>query len=222
MFAMKYIFVCLLLSMTTAFAFNLRSIPRNAIFGNAKLSPLRMSEDADINIVPVVKVNIENAAAVTGGILGLVLAGPLGAVIAAALTNYVVKKDNDSGEALRGLGKTVVESYNFLTKLNSKYDLTGKASATVTKAVDSIESESEAVESLKKTTSSTVSKINELNQEYDFVAKGKQLASAAAVLSDTAVEKLDELNAKVLCLRSYSNILFLLKTVFYFIYLNSV
>ena len=47
------------------------------------------------------KENIENAAAVTGGILGLVLSGPVGALILAALTNYVVKKENDSGEALR-------------------------------------------------------------------------------------------------------------------------
>ena len=50
------------------------------------------------------------------------------AIILAALTNYVVKKENDSGEALRGLGKTVVESYNFLTKINAKYDISDKVS----------------------------------------------------------------------------------------------
>ena len=59
-----------------------------------------MSEE-NTNIVPVDKVNIENAAAVTGGFLGFVLAGPLAGVFLAALTNYVVKKENDSGEALR-------------------------------------------------------------------------------------------------------------------------
>ena len=37
----------------------------------------------------------------------------------------------------------------------------------------------------------------QLNKEYDFVTKGKQVASAAAVLSDTAIEKLEELNTKV-------------------------
>ena len=60
-----------------------------------------MSDDENTNIVPVDKANIENAAAVTGGFLGFVLAGPLAGVILAAFTNYVVKKDNDSGEALR-------------------------------------------------------------------------------------------------------------------------
>ena len=69
------------------------------------------------------------ASAVTGGVVGFALAGPLGALVSAAISNYVSKKGNDAGVALRGFGKTVIESYNFLTTLNSKYYLTGKASA---------------------------------------------------------------------------------------------
>ena len=42
----------------------------------------------------------------------------------------------------RGLGKTVVESYNFLTKINSKYQISDKLGDTVSKAVDSAASES--------------------------------------------------------------------------------
>ena len=67
----------------------------------SETSPSSPSPAPNTNIVPVDKENIENAAAVTGGILGLVLTGPVGAVVLAALTNYVVKKENDSGEALR-------------------------------------------------------------------------------------------------------------------------
>ena len=59
-----------------------------------------MSEE-DANIVPLEKENIENAAAVTGGFLGFVLAGPVAGLVLAALTNYVVKKDNDTGDILR-------------------------------------------------------------------------------------------------------------------------
>merc|ERR1711916_178178 len=108
------------------------------------------AEKKPVELVPLDKTNIEAAAAVTGGILGLVLTGPVGAVILAALTNYVVKKENESGEALRGLGKTVVESYNFLNKLNSKYELSDKVSKSVGAAVDSAESESETVGEVKK------------------------------------------------------------------------
>ena len=60
-----------------------------------------MSSEENTNIVPVDKVNIENAAAATGGFVGLMLTGPLGAVTLAALTSYVVKKDSDTGDALR-------------------------------------------------------------------------------------------------------------------------
>ena len=186
------------------------------------------------NIVPVDKENIENAAAVTGGILGLVLTGPVGAVFLAALTNYVVKKENDSGEALRwrtllfsfptnecqqhitvyttvissqynthyvshthrGLGKAVVEAYNFLSKINAKYELSTKASKKIGDAVDNIESESETVESVKSTLATAAVKVSDLNKEYDFVSKAKQVASSASVLSDAAVGKIDEANAK--------------------------
>ncbi len=64
-------------------------------------SSLFMSDGENANMVPVDKQNVENAAAVTGGILGFVLAGPVAGLVLAAVSNYVVKKDNDSGEALR-------------------------------------------------------------------------------------------------------------------------
>merc|ERR1719201_1606470 len=60
-----------------------------------------MSEE-NTNIVPVDKVNIENAAAVTGGFLGFVLAGPLAGVVLAALTNYVDKVNIENAAAVTG------------------------------------------------------------------------------------------------------------------------
>jgi len=194
-FCAKQVVVFLVFSLGLASAFNFRPVISQRMFSRKTVS--FMSDKPSVELVPVDKTNVENAAAVTGGILGLVLAGPVGALVIAAITNYVVKKDNDSGEALRGLGKTVVESYNFLTKVNSKYDLTGKTADTIGKAVSSIETESETVQTVTKTASTTVQKIGELNKEYDFVGKGKQVASAASVLSDTALEKVVELNAKV-------------------------
>ena len=43
----------------------------------------------EVSLVPVDKVNIENAAAVTSGIFGFFLAGPVVALILAAIANYV-------------------------------------------------------------------------------------------------------------------------------------
>lgn len=159
-------------------------------------SSLFMSDEENTNIVPVDKANIENAAAVTGGFLGFVLAGPLAGVVLAALTNYVVKKDNDSGEALRGIGKTVVESYNYLTKINSKYGIANKASKAIGKAIDEAAIENESVQTLKETLDTSTKKVSELNKEFDLVGKAKQFTSAAADLSDKAIDAVDEANTK--------------------------
>ena len=149
-------------------------------------------------IVPADKTNSVNAAAVTSAFLGYVLGGPLFAAILAAITNYVAKKEDDiPAEALRGVGKTVVESYNFLNKLNAKYSLTDKLGETVSKAVSSIDSDSETLSKVKETYATTAEKVAELNNEFDLVGTGKKVVVAAATVSDATIDKVVEWNAKV-------------------------
>jgi len=147
-------------------------------------------------LVPLDKENISNAATATGGILGFVLGGPVLAAILAAVTNYVSKKDGDSGDALRGVGKTVVESYNYINTLNEKYEITGKVTATVDETVSKYESESEIVGKVKSAVSTATEKFDDLNKEFDLVDKGKQVLKAAGTFSDAALDKLLELNQK--------------------------
>jgi hypothetical protein len=155
-------------------------------------------EKRKYDIVPLDKSNIESAAAVTGGILGLVLAGPIGGIALAAIVNYVSKKDNEAGEAFRGVGKVVIDSINYLRKLDSKLDVTGKVTETVASTVSTVGAESETVEKVKKSLTTAVSKAKEINEEYDLVAKSKEVIGIASTLSDAALEKVDELNRKVL------------------------
>mmetsp|Transcript_17555 Transcript_17555/g.17630 ORF Transcript_17555/g.17630 Transcript_17555/m.17630 type:complete len:253 (-) Transcript_17555:89-847(-) len=155
------------------------------------------STESGLAVIPVDLDNMGTAVGVFGGVLGLILAGPVGGIVLASITKYVSKKENDSGEALRGLGKTIIESYNFLTKINGKYGLIDKATKTVDSAVSSAGvSDNEALDTVKKTVATTKSKYDEINKEYDIVAKGKQLLTAAGTLSDAALEKFEELNAK--------------------------
>lgn len=200
---MKFIICIFLIYLSFVSSFR-SSFPVNRAFTGrrqSKFTQLRFSdnasEDKKYNLVPVDKVNTENAAAVTGGILGFILGGPIIGAVLAAVTNYAAKKDDDSGEALRGFGKTVVESFNFLTKLNSKYNLLPSFTKKIDNALSSAARENEAIGKVKETLSSTVDKVSELNQEYQLVEKGKELVVAAATLSDTAIEKALELNKKV-------------------------
>lgn len=149
-----------------------------------------------VELVPLDKESMGNAVTATGGILGFVLGGPVLAALLAAVTNYVAKQEGDSGDALRGVGKSVVESYNYLTNINGKYGLVDKLKDSVSKTVSSLEKDSEIVERVRTTVDTTTTKLDELNKEYDLVAKGKQVLVAAGTLSDTALEKLVELNAK--------------------------
>ena len=103
----------------------------------------------------------------------------------------------DAGIALRGFGKAVIESWNFLATLNEKYDLTGKATETIKSAINKAAAENESFDQVTKTFDSTVSKVSEINKEFDLVTKAKQALVAAGTLSDAALEKVEELNAKV-------------------------
>lgn len=164
--------------------------------------PLRLSDDsvnnhASTEVYSVDRKNIESAAAVTGGVLGLVLLGPIGAVVLAAVANYVAKKEDEAGEAVRGFGKTALESFNFLAKLNNKFQLTGKVTEKVTQSIDNVASENETIGKVKETANTVVSKLDDINKEFDLVNKGKEVVAAAATLSDAAIEKTVELNKKV-------------------------
>jgi len=164
---------------------------------------VRMSEEpkaeTSTSLIPIDLENIETASSITGGILGLILAGPVGGLIFAAIAKYVTKKENDAGEALRGLGKTIIESYNFITKLNGKYDISGKVTSAASSVVSKVEvQDSETLDTVKKTFESTISKAKELNEEFDIVNQGKKLLVAAGTLSDAALEKVEELNSKVI------------------------
>ena len=103
----------------------------------------------------------------------------------------------DAGIALRGFGKAVIESWNFLATLNEKYDLTGKAAETIKSTVNKAAAENESFDQVTKTLDSTVSKVSEINKEFDLLTKAKQALVAAGTLTDAALEKIEELNAKV-------------------------
>jgi hypothetical protein len=142
------------------------------------------------SFLPATKENIESVAGVTGGVVGLIFFGPVVGLGLAAVSLYVSKKDNDGGEALRGVGRAVLDAVNYLTKLNGKFDITGKVVGKVSEVVDS--SESEAVVKVKE----VFGKVSEVNSQYGLLDKGKEAIGAAAKLSESALEQAEVLNEK--------------------------
>lgn len=179
------VMVAAIMSQATAFGG-----PRNMISRAARMQTIALRDAPRYEIVPMEKENVENAASVTSGIVGFLVLGPFGGIIAAALANWAVKKDNDGGEALRGVGTAVVNAYNYITKINSNYELSTKVTSTVSELVEGSAPEA------KTKIDETLGKVSAIVSEYDLVTKGKALAKASADLSEVALEKLDELNTK--------------------------
>ncbi len=141
-----------------------------------------------MSLAPVNAESISSAAGVSSAVFGFFVGGPLFALIFGTVGAYASKKENDVGDAFRGVGKAIVESYNYVTKLDNKYDVTGKASASFNNALDS--SDSEVADGVRN----AISKVDEFNKEYDITGKAANAAGAATTLSEAAYEKIEELN----------------------------
>merc|ERR1712005_40494 len=110
--------------------------------------------------------------------------------------NYVSKQDNELGDVARGIGKVVLDVFNFATKVNSKYDLTDKAGSAALGALDKVkEKDAEGVlDKFEDALATTSDKLAALNDEYDLVGKGKQVLWVAGDLSEKAITKGIEIN----------------------------
>lgn len=157
-------------------------------------SALRAEESTAL--VPVNDETIKSSATVSSAAAGLVLGGPVFAVVAAIAGNYVAQQDGEVAEVVKGVGKVSLDVLNFFFKLNAKYDLTSKAGDVAAENFDKLK-KSDAdgnIEKVEGYFSTAKDKIVELNSEYDLVEKSKQALSYAGDLSIKAIDKSIELN----------------------------
>ena len=49
------------------------------------------------------------------------------AAVLAVAANYGSKRDNEAGQAVRSIAANAIEALNFITTVNSKYDVTGES-----------------------------------------------------------------------------------------------
>jgi hypothetical protein len=153
-----------------------------------------------VPLVPVNEASIKTAGAVTGGLIGLFLAGPWGALVLAAISNYVVKKvlplvlplapplpppspppppltspsplapplskDDESGEAVRGFGKTTLETFNFFTKVARPYRTPPPPNTATPLSLTST-----AIVIITTTTTTSIIQFPQLNAKYEITDK---------------------------------------------------
>ena len=97
---------------------------------------------------------------------------------------------------MRGVGKVSLEVYNFLLRLNGKYDLSDKAGAELRVQLEKVKAgkSGETVAKVEDVVTKATSKFDELNKNYDLIEKSKQALGFAGDLSIKAIDKGLELN----------------------------
>jgi len=162
---------------------------------------LSMSEDAPSKtsaLVPIKEETVEFTAGMIGGAAGFLIGGPVVAAIGAAAANYVAKGESEAGTIVSSVSKSAIEVYNYLTTLDSKYELLTKAQASLEKALDKLKSQDsvdpEAIKKVEDALSSTKAKITEINDEYDLVGSGVTALGVIGDLVEKTIKKVGELN----------------------------
>jgi len=88
-------------------------------------------------LVAVNQNNIEFSAGTIGGAAGLFLGGPVLAALLGGTTNYLARKDVDAAsDAVKGTATKGIEVYNYISKLLTDNDVSGKISSAVSSNAD--------------------------------------------------------------------------------------
>eukprot|EP00581_Thalassiosira_minuscula_P016852 CAMPEP_0183730846 /NCGR_PEP_ID=MMETSP0737-20130205/33740_1 /TAXON_ID=385413 /ORGANISM="Thalassiosira miniscula, Strain CCMP1093" /LENGTH=312 /DNA_ID=CAMNT_0025963429 /DNA_START=99 /DNA_END=1037 /DNA_ORIENTATION=- len=166
-----------------------------------KASTRVVNDPSDGAIIALSRENIEFTSGVLGGALALVLgASPVLAVVAAAATNYVSKKDDfgEANELVQGISKASLSTFNWFAKLDSKYSLVGKLSESLDKSIQELKaSEGESAQTVKQieeTVSKTSKQLQKLAEEIDLIEGGKQALGAVGEVVETSIDKAVDAN----------------------------
>lgn len=165
-------------------------------------SPLRMTEDSAPSeggkIVPIKEETVEFTAGIIGGVIGFAVGGPVLGAIGAAIANYVSKSDQEYGTIVSAVSKSSIEVFNYLSRLDTKYEILTKAQGSLDSALVKLKAESgdnsEQIAKVEKALASTTDKVKEINDEYDLVGTASTALGVVGDLVEKAVKKAGDLN----------------------------
>ena len=95
--------------------------------------------------------DVKKAATIAGGVAGFFFGGPFGAMLGAAAANAASQREDGVGDVARTAGKAANVAIRQAQKLDSRYDITGKAKEVVKKGFGAVKS---AVDKLDEASSS--------------------------------------------------------------------
>lgn len=200
--------LCVLAAASSASAFTpsasfVRPASQSALFMSdepATEAPAAPAAEPAGALVPIKEETVEFTAGLIGGAAGFVVGGPVLGAVGAAAANYAAKTDAEVGEVVSAVSKTAIEVFNYLAKLDAKYELLEKAQSSLQSALDKVKSsekvDPETVKKIETALASTKAKITEIDEEYDLVGAGSTALGVVGDLVEKAVKKAAELNSE--------------------------
>jgi phage-related tail protein len=157
-----------------------------------------MSDEDSSALVPIKEETVEFTAGIIGGVAGTLIGGPVLGAIGAAAANYVSKAEGEVSEVVSAVSKSSIQVYNYLARLDSKYQILENVKKSLETALDKLKSNTNvdpsAVEKVETALATTTAKIAEINDEYDLVGASVTALGVVGDLVEKAVQKASELN----------------------------
>ena len=149
-------------------------------------------------LVVMNEASVEFTAGVIGGVAGFAVAGPLGAVAVATVANYLSRREDDISTVVQSVAKAAIEIYNYLLKLESKYDILYQTKVSLEDALDKLKetegTNGEAIDKIEKALANTVSRMSEISDEYDLWGEATGALGVVGDLVEKTVTKISILN----------------------------
>mmetsp|Transcript_15242 Transcript_15242/g.31982 ORF Transcript_15242/g.31982 Transcript_15242/m.31982 type:complete len:229 (+) Transcript_15242:82-768(+) len=198
----KILLASLVVGSSTAFAPSQPRVYRSALYMSDEAPPAPPAAAPPAAkttaIVPINEETVEFTAGLLGGVVGFAVGGPVVGALAAAAANYASKTDAEVGEILSAVSKTSIEIFNYVSKLDSKYEVLDKAKVQLENALEKVKSSEnanpETIEKIESALANTNKKIREINDEYDLVGTGMTALGVVGDLVEKAIIKAGELN----------------------------
>lgn len=190
------VLTCVTLLLASASSF----VPQQQRAVSHRIAMADSEREAGGALVPIKEETVEFTAGILGGVVGLVLGGPLLGAIGAAAANYISKMDGDAPDVVQAVSKSSIEVFNYMANLDKKYQILQSAKNTLQKSLDKLKDSGSVdpatITKVETALANTNAKIKELNDEYDLIGGSTTVLGVVGDLVEKGVKKISELNSE--------------------------
>ncbi|KAL3788555.1 hypothetical protein ACHAW5_009401 [Stephanodiscus triporus] len=169
----------------------------------------------ELAIVPINEASVQFAAGALGGVVGLVLGGPILGAVAASAFNYISRKEDDRSSSSSSLttretvtakrvvdtaSQTALLAYNFIAQFERDNKVVDSVLRFLESAVDGLKGTDspgvDALVALESTLGGIANKVEEWNDDYDLLGGAGTVLDSVGDLVEIGVDKVVELNGE--------------------------